>query len=227
MDQRAETGSTSRAARHRLLAHPTRLAIVDALADGPRGVTELADIAGVHPNTVRSHLSLLREAGLLDVESQHRGGRGRPVKQYRLRQLLESADSQLHLLIKAVISLVRRTEPHAAEAVATEEGSRLGRELGRTFATSDGDDHAWLLDLLEHLSFAPQVRHRNGELQVDLLNCPFWDGPAEQDGDVVCSLHLGVLQGAADAAGHNPRHVALSPFVGPRCCRVTLSTSGE
>jgi predicted ArsR family transcriptional regulator len=222
MDLRADAGSASRAARHDLLSHPTRLAIVDALVDGPRGVSELAEIAEVHPNTVRAHLQRLDEAGLLEVESLHRGGRGRPTKQYRLRQPLDSNDPHLRLLIRAVVSLARRAPHQSAAATATEEGFHLGRELGRRFASGDPADHTWVVGLLEHLSFAPQIRHEDGQVEIDLLHCPFWDGPAEQDGDVVCSFHLGVLQGAATSAGHDPQCVALSPFVEPRRCQVTL-----
>ena len=57
-------GST---ARHRALADPTRVRILDLLrsADGPLTVADLAAPLGLHPNTVRSHLHLLDEAELV------------------------------------------------------------------------------------------------------------------------------------------------------------------
>lgn len=223
MGQRAESDAAGRAARHRLLSHPARLTIVDALSERPRGISELAEIAEIHPNTVRSHLDRLLEAGLLEVESQRRGTRGRPTKQYRLRQPLEAPDPQVELLIEAFVSLVRRTRPDSAAALAAEEGLRVGQVVGRRFAPSEAATSAWLLDLLEHFSFAPRLRHDDGHLQVDLRGCPFWGGSAEQDGEVVCSFHRGVLQGAAQAAGWDPGSVALHPFVEPRCCRVVVS----
>jgi len=49
-----------------MLAEPTRLRILWALADGqPRDVTSLARLAGVGPTTTSQHLAKLRLAGLV------------------------------------------------------------------------------------------------------------------------------------------------------------------
>ena len=61
------------------LAHPTRLFIVDKLSRGERCVCELTDMIGVEMPTVSRHLSVLRNAGLLEDEK-----RGAQVF-YRLR----------------------------------------------------------------------------------------------------------------------------------------------
>ena len=47
------------------LAHPTRLALVDALAERERCVCDLAKMAGADLSTVSKHLSLLRSAGIV------------------------------------------------------------------------------------------------------------------------------------------------------------------
>ena len=47
------------------LAHPSRLAIVDALADGERCVCELQELVGSDMSTVSRHLALMKAAGLL------------------------------------------------------------------------------------------------------------------------------------------------------------------
>lgn len=47
------------------LAHPTRLAIVDALAGGEVCVCELQRIAGGDISTVSKHLSVMKAAGLV------------------------------------------------------------------------------------------------------------------------------------------------------------------
>jgi len=47
------------------LAHPTRLALVDALARRERCVCDLAKMAGADMSTVSKHLSLLRSAGIV------------------------------------------------------------------------------------------------------------------------------------------------------------------
>jgi DNA-binding transcriptional ArsR family regulator len=62
------------------LAHPTRLAVVDELADkGERSVSELAEWVAGEMSTVSRHLAVLKNAGILDDER-----RGNTVY-YRLR----------------------------------------------------------------------------------------------------------------------------------------------
>lgn len=53
------------------LAHPTRLFIVDELAQGERCVCELTEMIGVEMPTVSRHLSQLKHAGI--VEDEKRG----------------------------------------------------------------------------------------------------------------------------------------------------------
>jgi ArsR family transcriptional regulator len=52
------------------LAHPSRLAIADALQDGERCVRELTELVGADISTVSTHLSLMRAAGLLTTEKR-------------------------------------------------------------------------------------------------------------------------------------------------------------
>jgi DNA-binding transcriptional ArsR family regulator len=52
------------------LAHPTRLFIVDELARGERSVRELTDLIGVEMPTVSRHLSVLRNAGILEDDKR-------------------------------------------------------------------------------------------------------------------------------------------------------------
>ncbi len=62
------------------LGDNTRYAIYLELARAPRPLAT-ADIAGaldLHPNTVRPHLERMRDVGLLQVQSESRGGVGRP-----------------------------------------------------------------------------------------------------------------------------------------------------
>jgi ArsR family transcriptional regulator len=47
------------------MAHPIRLALIDALRDGERSVTDLADAAGITRPLASQHLAVLRNQGLL------------------------------------------------------------------------------------------------------------------------------------------------------------------
>lgn len=47
------------------MAHPSRLAMLEALVDGERCVCELRDIVGADISTVSKHLSVMKAAGLV------------------------------------------------------------------------------------------------------------------------------------------------------------------
>lgn len=53
------------------LAHPTRLLLIEELARQTKCVCELRDVAELDMSTVSKHLSVLRNAGI--VEDQKRG----------------------------------------------------------------------------------------------------------------------------------------------------------
>ncbi len=74
------------------LAHPSRLAMAEALQAGERCVCDLRELVGSDLSTVSKHLAVMRNAGLLDMEK-----RGLNVF-YRLRcpcllDFLECVDS--------------------------------------------------------------------------------------------------------------------------------------
>lgn len=52
------------------LAHETRMLVVDELSRGERCVCELTGLAGVDISTMSKHLSVLREAGIVDSEKR-------------------------------------------------------------------------------------------------------------------------------------------------------------
>ena len=52
------------------LAHPSRLAIAEALQGGEQCVCDLRELVGSDLSTVSKHLSLMREAGLVEMEKR-------------------------------------------------------------------------------------------------------------------------------------------------------------
>lgn len=71
MDKQQQAFFEARAKVIKALAHPSRLFIVDALSRGERCVCELRDGVGADISTVSKHLSVLKEAGL--VQDDKRG----------------------------------------------------------------------------------------------------------------------------------------------------------
>lgn len=218
-----------RAQRHRLLGDARRLAIVEALGEGPRQIPELSRLLGVHPTTVRAHLDKLLEAGVLEEEAGVPAGRGRPSKRYRLREPLLAGDPEFRLFVGSLVSLLRRAYGDQAVAAAEEEGLRRGHQLGRSFRHPSPEQTAQeIIGLLERLSFAPAppVR-RNGGFSVDIRHCPFQVDPREPGGAVVCAFHEGLVRGVAEVASGDEIAVRLSPFVAPGMCRIELSPTDK
>lgn len=60
----------ARASVAKALAHPTRLLIVDELSRQERCVCELTDMVGADTSTVSKHLSVLKNAGLIEDEKR-------------------------------------------------------------------------------------------------------------------------------------------------------------
>jgi ArsR family transcriptional regulator len=71
MDRKTKQKYEARALVIKAMAHPTRLFIVDELAKGERCVCELRDMIGADISTVSKHLSVLKQAGI--VEDEKRG----------------------------------------------------------------------------------------------------------------------------------------------------------
>jgi len=55
-----------------VLAHPTRLAMIDALRDGERSVTELVEAVGTSAGNVSQHLAAMRDTGVVDARREGR-----------------------------------------------------------------------------------------------------------------------------------------------------------
>jgi ArsR family transcriptional regulator len=55
----------ARARVAKALAHPSRLLMLDALAEGPMCVCELTDLVGADQSTVSKHLAVLKNAGIV------------------------------------------------------------------------------------------------------------------------------------------------------------------
>jgi ArsR family transcriptional regulator len=79
MDKKTKALFEERARIIKALAHPTRLFIVDHLSHGEECVCKLTEMIEADVSTVSKHLSLLKNAGIVDDEK-----RGAQVY-YRLR----------------------------------------------------------------------------------------------------------------------------------------------
>lgn len=61
-----------RATVFKAMGHPSRMLILEALAEGPKNVGELTELVGSDISTVSKHLSVLRGAGVVTDEARGR-----------------------------------------------------------------------------------------------------------------------------------------------------------
>ena len=55
-----------------ILAHPTRLAMIEALTGGERTVTDLVDAVGTSAGNLSQHLGTMRDAGVVEARREGR-----------------------------------------------------------------------------------------------------------------------------------------------------------
>jgi DNA-binding transcriptional ArsR family regulator len=70
MDEKTKARFEARARIMKAMAHPTRLFIVDELSKNERCVAELTEMVGADTSTVSKHLSVLKNAGLVDDDKR-------------------------------------------------------------------------------------------------------------------------------------------------------------
>jgi len=216
--------------RHLVDAEPraalgdSRASVLEVLrAFGPLGVREAAERTGLHPNTVRFHLDGLVEAGLAERTTEERDQPGRPRTLYRASDSDQGVRSY-RLLAQILTSLVSGTMPEPTKA-ATEAGRAWGRYLADRPAPFERVDARQALEklagLLTDIGFGTQVEAEAGAALVRLVHCPFRE-IAEEHQDVICPLHLGLMQGALAEMNAPVTAERLDPFVEPKLCLAHL-----
>lgn len=70
MKQEIRNYYEGRAKIMKALGHPTRLFMVDELGKQERCVCELTEMVGADVSTISKHLSILKEAGVVDFEKR-------------------------------------------------------------------------------------------------------------------------------------------------------------
>lgn len=159
-------------------------------------VEELASNLAVHPNSVRVHLAVLEDAGLVTRKSVP-GGTGRPHFEWSVAAgTLVSAPSQ-----SAYGDLARWLARALETSLSQQRMEAIGREIGREVAPQRAGEQS-LAETLEitfaSMGFQPRLTVTKAELAYTLGRCPYLDAATEQP-DIVCPLHKGITEGLLDA----------------------------
>lgn len=208
------------------LGDNTRYAIYLELARSPvpRSTAEVAEVLGLHSNTVRPHLERMRDVGLLRVETDARGGVGRPQHRYSLADEaptlgLEPSSWPMLARVAVAASAAGGLTGDELRAAGVAEGRDAARRR-RTVVDGAVAACAAVVEDQARLGFDPATVHDDAGTTVAFAHCPFRD-LAEQHPDLVCALHRGLVEGTLEVLGH--ADVArFHPLVDRTPCQVEL-----
>lgn len=198
------------------------------VASAPMSITAIAEELGVHSNTVRFHLDTLVSDGRVERVEPDRKRPGRPSLMFRAFPKMDPEGPRHYLLLAEILamSLAAGRDPRARALAA---GRARGKQLesagqqGKKMGADESIDH--LVDVLDDLGFAPERREAGGVHQIGLRHCPFLELAGTRS-NVVCPIHLGLMQGAL-ASWEAPVAVdRLDAFVEPDLCLAQLRVQG-
>ncbi len=213
-----EAGTT-----HRALADERRRRLVEELRGAPAGldVAQLSERLGLHQNTVRWHLGILRDAELVSSRAAEQTGPGRPRILYALAPEAHAGGRDEHRLLATILTgTLAELEDGSERAEAA--GRAWGRYLVRRplplVRVDDERTTAEVSGLLAEQGFAPEP----AEGGIGMRRCPFHE-LAETNPEVVCAVHQGLIDGALEQLGSDLRVEGLDVFVRPDLCVARLA----
>jgi len=195
-------------------------------ATEPLSVEAVAQTAGIHINTARFHLESLVDAGLATRETEVRSqpGRRRVLYSGTLPSQTHERAHGFRLLATILTSTIANLYPNAGEDMY-----QVGRKWGRyltsrpapfeTFNEEEIDKR--VVDKLDALWFAPELRSDGDQRMMLFHNCPFAES-SQQFPEVVCQLQAGMINGSLEELGSQQRIISLEPQVSHHLCRANL-----
>ncbi|MET9888057.1 helix-turn-helix domain-containing protein [Streptomyces sp. NPDC006430] len=211
-----------------------RAAVLHLLRESaePLGAAEIARRAGIHLNTARFHLDALVADDQAARDTLPRTTPGRPKVVYRAAPTPAAAaasDTRSFRLLADILAGALSASMPDPVGVATEAGRTWGRHLTASPAPTehiDADEaQRRIVASFERMGFAPDADEHGVERELRLHHCPFQE-VAQHTPGVVCSIHLGLLQGTIDQLGAPLVAEGLTPFVEPHLCVARLRRTG-
>jgi len=202
----------------------TRREVLDTLRSSrsAMSIVEIANRLSLHPNTVRFHLRRLVDDGRVDRVENTSGAPGRPALMFHAHVGMDPGGPRNYQLLAGTLAGLLGAGPDP-RAKAIEAGRALGGRLTEDDAQAEAlapgtADRATdrLLELLDDLGFSPE-RTSDGEGPIGLRHCPFLELVPEHAA-VICSLHLGLMQGTLGALRAEVTVTRLEPFAEPDLC---------
>lgn len=191
----------------------------------PMGIGEIAGRVGIHANTARFHLDTLVERGQVERTTAAPGVPGRPAQLFQSVRGMDPAGRRHYRVLAEVLMTSLAGQPDPGQAAV-----EAGRGWGRLQAAAIGGGEPLeavapvqrLMGMLDDLGFAPDLPEDGPRVQIGLRNCPFLELAAVRT-EVVCPVHLGLMQGAMESWNSPVTVDRLEPFVEPDRCLAHLT----
>jgi predicted ArsR family transcriptional regulator len=197
-------------------------AVLAALRDQPDlvEIDALARHLGRHPNTLRDHLVALLDAGLVVRHQAPSDGRGRPRWLYGVAgPPVVDENAELAASLAWRIAHQDPDPPRAAREVSRHWARQIVDREGLEPQPTPRAGRAQVVRVLDRLGYAPVPDGRFDK--VALTRCPLLQVASDVP-EVVCQVHLGVVEELLDASGADPMRATLTPFVAPGRCALRL-----
>jgi predicted ArsR family transcriptional regulator len=218
---------------HKALADDTRFRLYRylRLSGRPVSVRELSARLSLHPNTLRPHLRRLEQVGLVARETRRASGVGRPQTLYSVvDQPAEASEGEFRLLAEILAAMVRgRRARDRARELATEWGAYLvRRDAPKPGARPPAGRHlATLQEAMARAGFDPRFRRTEDRaVEISMRDCPFRD-LLDEHGDLVCSVHRGLLEGMLAEIRPSLRMIEFAPLTDRSLCRLVAASDGQ
>lgn len=199
-----------------------RAEVLAALRAAPAGLraAAVASQVGIHVNTARFHLDALVREGSAAREQEPLGTRGRPGTVYRPLPGMDRGGVRGYQLLAQILVSQLSAAPDAGQSAVAAGRAWGGFLVGQPEPFSETSVPAAadrLIALLSSLGFAPEAA---GET-ITLRHCPFLE-LAEGYDQLVCRIHLGLMQGALAGLRAPTTAARLEPFAEPGACLARL-----
>ena len=223
MTRTTSQAAAQQGALHRALSDPSRVRILEVLQQTEEALDarQLGTRVGLHTNTVRSHLRVLTEAGLVSTRREERTGPGRPRVLYQVaaEPTDEHALASYRLLAQILASsLGSEPDPSTrAEKAGQAWGAHLVRKPPPLTSISKQETLDEVVRLHEQYGFKAELRQATRGQELVLKRCPFQEVATTYQ-TVVCSVHLGLIRGALAELASGVEADRLEPFAEPGAC---------
>lgn len=192
----------------------------------PVPITALIARVQLHENTVRGHLTALLHDGFVDREAEMTDGRGRPSWLWFATAPAQPSEKELEYggLASALaesISLTSQDPSRDALAAGKSWGKRIAAQRPSPSTGEETNAAEFATKFLDEFGFQPHILNPQ---TVELHRCPLLD-VATAFPEVVCNVHLGLVQGVLETAGMESAGSSLTPFSAPGVCTLRVFSS--